>query len=483
MNIAWLILALHTVAASASVTHALLYKKDPRSALGWIAASIAYPIIGPVLYFFFGINRVKTRALRLQGKPSPGWFNYERSDLRAGLNDPATPLPPPVNLQNSTMNRLAQSSAAVTLRPLTVGNDVSPLFSGDAAYQAMLSAIAQARESVCLSSYIFDTKNTGGAFIDALAQAKQRGVDVRVLLDGVGEFYSFPKAGSRLKKAGINVARFAPPRLIPPFLHINLRNHRKLLIIDHRLGFTGGMNIGDHHLSVLPNGKPGIQDVHFRLEGEIVAQLQQAFEEDWAFVTGNPIREIPPAPAPRCGDAACRVVTDGPNEDFEKLITIITGACALAQRRIAIITPYFLPPTILINALNTAALRGVDVRVILPARSNQPLVDWATRNMLWELLQHGVQVFLQPPPFNHSKLLLIDEHYAHIGSANLDPRSLRLNFELTVEVFDEGFVASLAAHFSRLLAGSTAITLAEVDSRSFPVRIRDALAWLFSPYL
>lgn len=484
LELAWLLLALHIVVATISITHALLYKKDPRSAFGWIAVCFAYPLIGPLLYYLFGINRIRTRAQQLKGNSKHPWFGYERPErANSELLTSATSPIPQALANNPILSNLVRSSQAITHRPLLEGNELTCFFSGDTAYQAMFEAIDNARQNICLSSYLFETNLIGRQFIAKLVKAKHRGVDVRVLLDGVGEWYSFPKAGYLLKKAGIAVSRFIPPRIIPPSLHINLRNHRKLLIVDNQIGFTGGMNIGDRHLQTRPNNKPGISDMHFSLQGKIIEQLQQAFEEDWAFVTHKPIRAVVPTMMSRPGKTLCRVVTDGPNEDLDNLVTIITGAAALAQRRIAIMTPYFLPPAVLINALQTAALRGVEVSIILPSESNQPLVHWATRNMLWELLQYGVGIYYQPPPFNHSKLLLIDEHYAHIGSANLDSRSLRLNFELIVEIFDAEFIAVLSTHFSTIRAASRAVTLAEVDQRSLLLRIRDAVAWLFSPYL
>ena len=176
------------------------------------------------------------------------------------------------------------------------------------------------------------------------------------------------------------MARYIPPRLLPPSLNINLRNHRKLLIVDGRIGFTGGMNIGDHHLTNLENPASQTADIHFQLGGPILSQLQRVFDEDWAFAADETIH--PPVETGSAkGNAICRVITDGPNEDLGKLAMIITSAAALARKRIAIMTPYFLPPPTLINALQAAALRGVDVSIILPQRSNQPLVHWATRNM------------------------------------------------------------------------------------------------------
>jgi cardiolipin synthase len=174
---------------------------------------------------------------------------------------------------------------------------------------------------------------------------------------------------------------------------------------------------------------------------------------------------------------------DGPNEDPDKLAMILVAAFGLARRKVMVMTPYFLPSRELIGAMQAAALRGVEVTVVLPVKNNLPFVHWATRNMLWELLQRGVRIFYQPPPFVHTKLFLMDDCYALVGSANIDPRSLRLNFEFALEVFDPDFCEVLQSHFEEARRRSREVTLQEVDSRPFPARTRDALAWLFTPYL
>ncbi len=482
-NSGWILLGVHVVLAISSAGHALLYKRDPRAALGWIAVCIAYPLVGPLLYYLFGINRLRTSAHDLKGAPRKRLkIGSERSDNLSSISDDI--LLPAFDTRPELV-ALARSSAAVTHRPLVEKNSCQPFFDGDSAYAEMLQAIAQAKHSISMASYIFATDHSGCAFIDALAAARIRGVEVRVLLDGVGELYSFPRAGRLLKKQHVKVARFIPPRILPPSVHINLRNHRKLLVVDGHTGFTGGMNIGDRHLRNPSDPGNETADIHFRMTGPIVSQLQQVFDEDWNFARGETVEPAVAYPGNDDVDARaiCRVVTDGPNEDLGKLAMIMTGAVALARHRVAIMTPYFLPPATLVSALQAAALRGVRVDVILPLRSNLRLVDWATRNMLWELLQFGVHIYYQPAPFAHSKLFIIDDDYAHIGSANLDPRSLRLNFELVVEVFDKGFVSRMGKHFEQLKISSTEESLAGVDGRRLPVRIRDAVAWLFSPYL
>jgi cardiolipin synthase len=241
------------------------------------------------------------------------------------------------------------------------------------------------------------------------------------------------------------------------------------------------MNIGDRHLT--GDGNPNrVSDIHFRLRGPIVRQIEAVFHEDWAFVTGED-PSGPEPPPPPAGTSICRTILDGPNDDIDKLAAVLVTAISSAQQRVDILTPYFLPPRELISALQAAALRGVAVGVVLPARNNLPFVHWATRNMLWEILKYGGRVHYQPPPFSHAKLFAVDGHYVQFGSANLDPRSLRLNFELTVEVYDRAFGERAATWLDTLRAKSREVTLEERDARPLPVRARDALCWLFSPYL
>src|SRR5690606_7743 len=244
-----------TVAAAAlglvAAAHALLNKRRPQAAFAWIAVSLTLPFVGALLYYLFGINRVESRARLLRGTTA------------------------------------AKAPLAPDAFPLVDGNRVEPLRNGEEAYPAMLAAIRGAEHSVRLSTYIFGTRGVGGEFIDALADARKRGVDVRVLLDGIGELYSWPRAGLELRRRGIRAARFLPPRLIPPALRINLRNHRKILVVDHAVAFTGGMNIDVRHLVADPARKRPVVDLHFRLAGPAVAHLEAVFASDWRFATGE----------------------------------------------------------------------------------------------------------------------------------------------------------------------------------------------------
>jgi cardiolipin synthase len=451
--------------AALAAAHALLYKRIPQSAFGWIAICVMLPLAGALLYYLFGINRVERRAQALRGDESH--------------RTPPAPLtakaPPGLEPFDSMAERLSQ-------RPLLGGNRVTALCNGEEAYPAMLEAIEGARERVFLSTYLFDSSRTGRAFVSALGAAAARGATVRVLVDGVGELYAYPRARTLLGRSRIRVGRFMPPRLLPPSLHVNLRNHRKILAVDGAIAFTGGMNIGERHLAKDESNPRRVIDMHFRFEGPVAGQIEAVFLDDWSFVTGEAI-DVSAVVTKARGDTPCRAVEDGPDREPGTLRSLIAGAISLARRRVTIMTPYFLPTRELIGMMLAAALRGVEVTVILPAQNNLPYVHRATRHTLWELLERGIRVYYQPPPFVHTKLLLIDDSYALIGSANLDPRSLRLNFELDVEIYDAALVSELSLHCETGCRRSDEITLAGVDGRPLPTRLLDGAAWLFSPYL
>jgi len=263
-----------------SAGHALLFKRDPRAALSWITVCLLFPLLGPLLYFLFGINRIRTRARKLHPLFSLK-FNFD-SEYPDEASEPVVP-----SLEiYPELSEIIKISCAVTRRPIVGGNTIELLRNGEEAYPAMLAAIDAAQTSLFLSTYIFETNQTGQEFIEALTRAHQRGVDVRVIIDGIGELYAFRRAGTLLGKRGIPTARFLPPKLFPPALHINLRNHRKILVADGNTGFVGGMNIGDRHLAANIENQNRVKDIHFRLTGPVVAQIENAFYSDWSFCTG-----------------------------------------------------------------------------------------------------------------------------------------------------------------------------------------------------
>ncbi len=462
--------------AAVTSIHALMYKRDPKGAFGWIAVCLLLPLGGPILYLLFGLNRSRDRARRLGFDRLRVGFERGQAIARGSI------LPDPLDPAHQ---RLAQIGQALSRYPLVPGNQIRSLRNGELAFPAMLDAIGKARDEILLSTYLFDFDEIGQQFVQALADARRRGVDCRVLIDGVGDWYSLRRSSVALRRAGVEVCRFLPPRLLPPCLSINLRSHHKLLLVDSQVGFTGGMNISQRHCVANPGKHRATADLHFSLRGPVMAQLRDAFWRSWALAGGSTTAgESSPASDDRVdGDSLCRTMTDGPNEDLDRLTMLLCAALSEARQRVCIMTPYFLPGRELITALQSAAIRGVQVDIVLPAESNLRFVHWATRNLLWEVLFYGVRVHYQPPPFDHGKLFTVDADYALIGSANLDPRSLRLNFELQVEIFDSQQVRPLIKLMDQRITAGRAVTLEEVDNRSLPVRFRDSLCWLFKPYL
>jgi cardiolipin synthase len=302
-------------------------------------------------------------------------------------------------------------------------------------------------------------------------------------VDDVGARYTWPPILRPLRLAGIPVARFLPTVVPWYFPYANLREHRKALVVDGRVGFTGGMNLREAHSLAYSPCDP-VQDLHFRVEGPAVAHLQEVFADDWAFCAGEALggeRWFPPI-RPN-GPVLARGISSGPDDDFEKLRMIYLGALACARSSVRIVTPYFLPDNGLIASLNVAALRGVEVDILLPRENNLRLVQWASAALLWQVLEHGCRVWYTPPPFDHTKLVLVDGAWALLGSANWDPRSLRLNFEFDVECYDRALAASLEELVQSKLKQARPVTLEDVDGRPLAVKLRDGVARLFSPYL
>ena len=457
--------------------HVVLHNRDSRAAIAWVGFIWLVPVLGAALYFIFGVNRIRRKAALLRG-------DLER--YRAEAVEPGCPpdeLARHLPAYAGHLAALARLVGGVVDRPLLHGNRIEPLLNGDEAYPAMLEAISQARRTISFTTYIFNRDEAGLAFAQALGAAVRRGVEVRVLIDAMGIRYSWPTIGRALRREGVPYALFLPSLALWHLMSLNLRTHRKILVTDGRLGFTGGMNIRKENCLQRPARRP-VQDLHFRLQGPVVAHLQEVFADDWRFTTGESLRGeawFPKLEA--AGPMLARGVIDGPDENFEKLRWTLLGALAIARKSVRIVTPYLVPDHAVVSALNLAAMRGVKVDIVLPSRSNLPFVQWASRAMWRQLLEHGCRIWLTPPPFDHSTLILVDGGWALLGSANWDARSLRLNFEYNVECYDGEFAGRLDALVDAKLKDAHPVSLREVDARSLPGRLRDGVAGLLTPYL
>lgn len=468
-----LALALPIVASG----HAVLHKRDSRAAVLWVGVIWLAPIVGSILYALLGINRIQRRARSLR---APHYTYSEGALADCSPQSKAEWLTPEVD-HLAALGSLVQQ---VVNQPLVTGNHVEPFANGDEAYPRMLQAIGGARHSITLSTYIFGNDHVGWEFAAALGDAVRRGVEVRVLIDDTGARYSLPTINRTLRRHGVPFARFLPTLLPWRMMVINLRNHRKILVVDGVEGFTGGLNIRAGNVLADAPRHP-VQDLHFRLTGPVVGQLQESFSEDWVFCTGELLTGSIwfPEAYTYDGPVTARGISDGPDEDFEKLRWVMLGAIGCAQQSIRVATPYFLPDMALITALNVAAMRGVRVDICLPATNNLPFVAWASQALWPHLLSHGCRIWLTPPPFDHSKLMVVDEYWTLIGSANWDPRSLRLNFEFNVECYGRDFSRDMAKLFDHRTRAGHEVTLEDTRDEPLPIRLRNGIARLFTPYL
>lgn len=451
----------HICAAGFVTVHTLLRKRDVAASIGWIGMAWLAPAVGPLMYFGFGINRVKRRARRLMGNDT--LRAYEHRGSRS--NDP--------------LAGLEIAIGAITRRASVPGCVVSHLACGDAAYPRMLAAIEQASSNIRLATYIFRADHVGEKFVSALAAAMKRGVRVSVLIDGFGGGFLLSRAYRRLRTEGVDASLFLHSFLPWKMAFLNLRLHKKILTVDGAVAFVGGLNIGAENV-LADNPKSPVSDHHFELVGPIVTEIEREFDDDWQFATG---RQLPRSTSAdiASNSGLARTISSGPDQETDHLVLVLLSAINAARRTIRIATPYFLPDEQLITALRLASLRGVAVDIVLPAENNHPFVAWAARAHIRPLIESGCRIWFNPPPFDHSKLMTIDGDWSLIGSANWDARSLRLNFELAVELRDHG----VAAELERTIDARRGyrLTLKELDSRHIIIKLRDAAIRLAMPYI
>ena len=459
-----------TIAGFAAAVHAAMTKTDVRAATGWVAVVLLSPFFGAFLYLIAGVNRVRRQAVRRRRLARS---RVRGSEAQAALDGIVFP----------SLVRLGDSVSPFRLRP---GNRIAPLAGGDEAYPAMIEAIRGAKRSIALATYIFDHDAAGLAFVEALGEAHDRGVVVKVLIDGVGSRYSKPPIARTLANRGIAPTLFMSDVIGLGLPYANLRSHRKVLVVDGRVGFTGGMNIREHFLSAAM-GEEMAHDTHFRVEGPIVEQLLTVFAEDWAFTTNEQLkgprwfgRDLQAVEEP---GVLARAVPSGPDSSLESTHAMLMGALAVARDRVLVSTPYFLPDQQLVGAFGVAARRGIAVDIVIPKANNLKLVDYAMTAQLDQVIRHGCRVWRAPGTFDHSKLFSVDGSWSYLGSSNLDPRSLRLNFELDVEVHDTSLAAWIERRLRARIVNSEAETLETLKARPTLARLRNRAVWLASPYL
>ncbi|MEG0162842.1 MAG: cardiolipin synthase, partial [Mucinivorans sp.] len=455
----WLSALLYLALIVATVYTVLFERRDPVRAISWIAVLVLMPGIGIVLFIFFGQNYRKQKL-----------FNHKEikdlrqieimSDKQIGRIDDWQS--PQIQNHSDIIKLLLSNSKSL----LTVGNSIEILHNGTNTFNAIKEALRRAKRSIHLEYYIIEADTLGNEIAEILCEKARQGLEVRLLYDDVGSWSLPRKYINHLRHAGVMLAKFMP--VVFPWLtsKANYRNHRKIIIIDGAVGFTGGLNIADRYIH---GTKHGIwRDTHIKIEGPAVRMLQMTFITDWYFSSKVLLRDraryFPEIKIP-VGKTAVQIALSGPDSPYAAIMQAFFAAITSAKHHIYISTPYFLPGESLLTAIKVASMSGVDVRIMLPLHSDTVLVHWASRSYFTELLEAKVMVYLYKKGFNHSKLLTIDSSFCSVGSANMDERSFVDNFEITAMIYDEIVAEELETAFLEDLKSCQKLTLHGWENR------------------
>jgi cardiolipin synthase len=453
-------------------------RRESAATLAWVFFILLVPLGGAVAYHLFGTRRLRKRVRRrvnARARVAPAAARVDAA-LRAFAFDPAGH-----EADEPGDNGLAERIFAVGRSTATTGNDVLLLPEGPQAFAALERAIGEARHHVHALFYIFKPDETGRALLALLAARARAGVQVRLLVDAVGSLELRPSDTRALRDAGGSVAEFLPVNVLAKPFSVNFRNHRKVVVVDGREAFTGGMNVGDEYRGRKTPQGPW-RDLLLRLRGPAALRLQEIFVDDWHYATGEECfdpRYFPPPERP--GRVVVQVVESGPDSSHESIHHSFFSAITGARQRVWLTTPYFIPDVSIFVALTTAALRGVDVRLLLPGVSDHRLVLYAGQSHYDELLAAGVRIFEFRQGFLHAKALVVDHAWTALGSANMDMRSFRLNWEANVVAYDAQIARAVALDFLRDCEQAVEVKRPVVRTRWR--RAREAASYLLSPLL
>jgi len=461
------------------IVRVILQRKDPSASLAWMLGVLLLPYLGVVAYMLFGRHRLKRQVKRRRARAEA--IEPHLAKLSEGIEE-LTPFEAPAHLTKPQEWEMVRLTDRIGARPPTCGNKVQLFINADSAYLSMERALKKAERQINFQFYIFETDDTGKRFRDLLCEKAREGVEVRVLTDGVGSF-GVADFMEPLLEAGGQFVEFLPVRISRNLHRTNLRNHRKIVIIDGKIAFTGGINIGDEYTGRKKKVGPW-RDTHLRLEGPTVYHLQEVFAEDWHFATGHdPVTDDWFPDQEAVGDATVQIVASGPDTDTQPIHLIFFAAITGARKRVWLTTPYFVPDLAVRVALQSAALRGIDVRLLLPFHSDMRLVLHAGRSYYDELLEAGVRIFEYSDGILHAKTMVVDDTWATVGSSNMDIRSFSLNFEVNAAIYGPEFANELGKVFLKDLQKAQEITQAELLGHSVWRKIVQNLARMLSPLL
>lgn len=467
--------------------HCLRNRREALSALLWIGVAWSMPLIGPLLYLGFGVDRVPRKGWRKQvhdarfmaerrERESDAFpLAYWRSMVDMVKSEPVEPV------QRSIDRAM---DAVLPDFPLLGGNEVTPILDGPAAFEAMTAAIAGARHHIHLQTFILGHDRTGRGFLDLLAAQARAGVTVRLMYDRFGSTRAFLGGLFRRYRdiPNLHIEGWTQANVLKRQFQINLRNHRKILVVDGTQAFCGGINLQNQ-----ADAAGVFRDYHFRIRGPAVLELQYTFLRDWNFMTDEgPDRLLQETYLPRqtpAGNTMVRLVNSGPTDERGAFADIVFVALTSAQTSVTVVTPYFVPTRDILAAIRAAAIKGVDVRLVVPLENNHLYAGLAGEALFGELLEAGVRIYRRPRPFMHAKALIVDDCFALVGTGNLDVRSLQLNYETNIAIFSTPFVHRLKQAILEDIAISEQISPSEWEQRSAWKRFAENISSLMTPVL
>ncbi|MBX3731994.1 MAG: cardiolipin synthase [Verrucomicrobiae bacterium] len=458
-----------------SAVHALFTVRTAQGSVAWIIGLVAFPIPGLPLYWFFGSRRFEFHSRAMQRK-----LVKHRCEVHR-VRDEIKPFQ--VGRAGILPARVADV-AAIAGEEFLRGNQLRLLINGEETFASILAGIATARHSVFVQFYIMREDGLGTRLLEALAARAAEGVEVCFLFDSFGSAAMKPSVIQKWRDRGLKMATFCAVSGWRERWRLNFRNHRKNVIVDGRLGFVGGHNVGDEYLGLDP--KFGAwRDTHVRVEGPAAMQLQMVFAADWAFATGELLKGCWQAPENLPSDSGQRalVLSSGPSDERERCTLFFHQAISMAEHRLWIASPYFVPDEGILHALQLAGIRGVEVRILLPMKPDQWLVWLASFAILTELDHPNLHIHRFTGGFLHQKALLVDDHFAAVGTKNFDNRSFRLNFEITLAVADRQFASEVAAMFEADFSASENADARDYDHRPLLFKAGARAARLLAPIL
>ncbi|MCF6332072.1 MAG: cardiolipin synthase [Draconibacterium sp.] len=455
----------------------VLEKRSPYKTAAWILVLILLPIIGVFFYLFFGQEYRKRKLFSRKGIKSLGKIRKLSWQQLRNIDQTHLKISKKALEKENIIRLLLNNSNAL----LTTGNQLKILNNGEETFQAIFKAIQNAKHHIHLEYYIFSNDKIGTRLKSLLIEKCKEGVEVRIIIDDVGSWGLSKNFISGLKENGIEIYSFMEVRFPRLTSRVNFRNHRKIAIIDGKIGFTGGINIADRYIEGVK--KLGHwRDTHLQIKGDAVACLQVIFAADWYFVTHQNLSDqkyFPPfTDAP---GTPVQISASGPDSDWQNIEQAFFAAITNARKKIYITTPYLMPPQPIVSALETAALSNVDVRVIIPEKSDASTPKWCSFSFVEKLLEAGVKVFFYQHGFMHSKFMIVDDVFSTIGTTNLDFRSLETNFEVNAFIYEEGFTKKLEKYFIADVKNCREIKLNEWKQRPWHFKVRESLAHIVSP--